>query len=423
MSFQTGGFETPLLFGVCEKEGDGLKVGVHSLEYLESVKKCPTTHKMTEFHGKVFGGLVSLYPVGGGKWGFKCVCGNYCIKYLQAVKRYDSISCGCYKKEKGRLESLFRNMLVAEGTDYKIIKSGSGGQSRDWGLQCVNCLTMTYRGRPQEHLVQGRKFCKCSTHYRKTYQEIKEYVDEFTESSSWQVVSYPDEYTSTNSLRIEVACKKCEHRVNMLYNNLVRGKGCQRCSDIALINRLSKDLSYFIEKSVQKHGDRYDYSKVVYEKCRKSVEIICREHGTFWQSPDNHYNKGKGCPECKKQRLVHVSFHKLRVEENKEVYLSLPSGVYIMRVGDYIKIGLSVTPDKRSKEIRKSSKLPVEVLYYREMDLYNSFKLEYSLHSLYKKFKPEYIDTFQGYTECFMLDDDQVVEAKELIDKWEIIHE
>lgn len=378
---------------------------------------------MIEFHGKVFGGLVSLYPVGEGKGGFKCICGNYCIKTLQTVKRHNVISCGCYKKEKGRLESIFCNMLRAEGTSYKIVKVGSGGRTRDWGFQCTKCNVSTFKGAPYEHLTKGRKFCKCSTHYRKTYQEIKEQVEQCIRSSSWEVCSYPEDYTCTNKLRIKVACKKCDHKVDMLYGNLVRGKGCQRCSDIALINRLSKDLSYFIEKSVQKHGDRFDYSKVVYEKCRKPVEIVCREHGSFWQSPDNHYNKGKGCPECKKQRLVHVSFHKLRVEENKEVYLSLPSGVYIMRVGDYIKIGLSVTPDKRSKEIKKSSKLPVEVLYYREMDLYNAFKLEYSLHSIYKKFKPEYIDTFQGYTECFMLDHDQVVEAKGLIDKWEIIHE
>jgi len=362
-----------------------LKTDVCSLEYLESLKRYPSKQIDASFHGKSFGRLLALYPVEEGKWGFKCVCGNYCIKDLQTVRGHGNPSCGCYKKEKGRIESVFRNMLRAEGTDYKIIKSGSGGRSRDWGFQCRNCDIYTFKGNPYEHLVKKRKFCKCSKRYHKNYQEIKQYVEEYLKSSSWKVDSYPDHYTCSNNLRIKVICKKCNHTVNMLYGNLIRGKGCQRCSDIALINRISKDLSYFIEKSVQKHGYRYDYSKVKYSKCREPVEIVCRDHGSFWQSPDNHYNKGKGCPECKKQRLVHVSFHKLRVEDNKEVYLTLPSGVYIMKVGSYVKIGLSVTPDKRSKEIKKNSKLPVELLHYRDMDLYNAFKLEYSLHSLYKK--------------------------------------
>lgn len=53
----------------------------------------------------------------------------------------------------------------------------------------------------------------------------------------------------------------------------------------------------FIEKARKIHGDKYDYSKVVYENCTKKVEIICKEHGSFWQIPINHL-KGCGCPHC-----------------------------------------------------------------------------------------------------------------------------
>ena len=45
------------------------------------------------------------------------------------------------------------------------------------------------------------------------------------------------------------------------------------------------------------HGDLYDYSSVVYNGSKNKVEIICSQHGSFWQTIDNH-KKGKGCPKC-----------------------------------------------------------------------------------------------------------------------------
>ena len=47
----------------------------------------------------------------------------------------------------------------------------------------------------------------------------------------------------------------------------------------------------------QQHGNKYNYSKMIYEGTMKKVEIICPYHGSFWQSPDRHKN-GDGCPKC-----------------------------------------------------------------------------------------------------------------------------
>lgn len=54
----------------------------------------------------------------------------------------------------------------------------------------------------------------------------------------------------------------------------------------------------FIRKAVAKHGNIYDYSKVVYVNTRTKVEITCLICGeTFWQTP-NHHVMGQGCPPC-----------------------------------------------------------------------------------------------------------------------------
>jgi len=55
-----------------------------------------------------------------------------------------------------------------------------------------------------------------------------------------------------------------------------------------------------VQKAREVHGDRYDYSRVEYTSALQKVEIVCPEHGAFWQSPANH-TKGDtaaGCPGC-----------------------------------------------------------------------------------------------------------------------------
>lgn len=54
----------------------------------------------------------------------------------------------------------------------------------------------------------------------------------------------------------------------------------------------------FIKRAREIHGDKYDYSKVVYVNNHTKVCIICPKHGEFWQFPNNHINQKQGCPKC-----------------------------------------------------------------------------------------------------------------------------
>lgn len=53
----------------------------------------------------------------------------------------------------------------------------------------------------------------------------------------------------------------------------------------------------FIKLSINKHNNKYDYSKVDYINNKTKVCIICPEHGEFWQIPRDH-QIGNGCPYC-----------------------------------------------------------------------------------------------------------------------------
>ncbi len=47
----------------------------------------------------------------------------------------------------------------------------------------------------------------------------------------------------------------------------------------------------------EKHGCTYNYGRAVYVEMRQNIEIVCEEHGSFWQLPTVHL-RGSGCPDC-----------------------------------------------------------------------------------------------------------------------------
>ena len=62
---------------------------------------------------------------------------------------------------------------------------------------------------------------------------------------------------------------------------------------------LKKTLEDFIKESREKHGNKYNYNNVKYINNRTKVDIICKIHGIFKQTPCSHLAK-HGCPKCKR---------------------------------------------------------------------------------------------------------------------------
>lgn len=82
----------------------------------------------------------------------------------------------------------------------------------------------------------------------------------------------------------------------------IRGCGCLGCTGESIRTGRGFDKNAFdVKRARTKHGDTYDYSKVAWVNSKTKVEIICPEHGSFWQSPDKHYSQS-GCPVCGRRR-------------------------------------------------------------------------------------------------------------------------
>jgi DNA-dependent RNA polymerase auxiliary subunit epsilon len=57
----------------------------------------------------------------------------------------------------------------------------------------------------------------------------------------------------------------------------------------------------FIQKAKKTHGDKYDYSLVNYINNKTEIKIICLNHGVFEQKPASHLI-GNGCQICKESK-------------------------------------------------------------------------------------------------------------------------
>lgn len=94
---------------------------------------------------------------------------------------------------------------------------------------------------------------------------------------------------------------------------LFKGVGCPKCG-IKKIWKTRKRITTldFIKKAKKIHGEKYDYSQSKYISAKQKVKVICKIHGEFKVSPNNHY-KGNGCYECgmtrsKKSRLKGLDY-------------------------------------------------------------------------------------------------------------------
>ena len=236
----------------------------------------------------------------------------------------------------------------------------------------------------------------------------------------------------------------------------LKGQGCRHCGFLRTASAMRKSKDSFIEQAVAVHGNRYDYSKVEYKSGNISVEIICKDHGSFLQRPSAHCRLKQGCPSCSTKQRGHYhlgdteSFitaaqivHGTRYGYGNSVYtrsfekvlitckihgdfLQSPNGhlagkgcnsckrlgynksrrgyLYVLRSENITKVGITNRKvSKRVEEICKDSSKEFSLLrYYTFHNGEDCFAAEnYLLAILSAKFnKPS--GKFSGYTECFV---------------------
>ena len=117
----------------------------------------------------------------------------------------------------------------------------------------------------------------------------------------YSLVDYENNHT-----QVEIICTEHGKFLQSPKDHL-SGKGCSSCGKEKTKSRLMLSKDEFIKRANEVHGNKYDYSLVNYKDTRTKVEIICTEHGSFFQSPNKHM-QGNGCPACGRERTAEHNF-------------------------------------------------------------------------------------------------------------------
>lgn len=75
------------------------------------------------------------------------------------------------------------------------------------------------------------------------------------------------------------------------------GFDCNECGQEKVGIKKTLTMKEFLARAKERHGNRYDYSAVVYKKSNEKIKIKCKIHEYFFQIPASHL-MGNGCPKC-----------------------------------------------------------------------------------------------------------------------------
>ena len=165
----------------------------------------------------------------------------------------------------------------------------------------------------------------------------------------------------------------------------------------------------FLEKSKRLYPDQFDYSLMEYKDNRSKVTLICRDHGEIQVSVMHHLSElghGSGCIECGK--LLMGRWSPKVLSKDKKYFKTETCRVYLLKIEDFYKIGITKYPKARYATIEDESGFKVQELGYFESNTFYSSQIEHYLAKVFKSRRFKHDIHFGGYTECYRLGENEV---------------
>jgi hypothetical protein len=168
-------------------------------------------------------------------------------------------------------------------------------------ITCKTCGD-TFEQTPNNHL-RGKGCRKCSyklrgNKNRKTKEQfILESQKIHTDESNNPIYDYSQVNYISARKKVNIICK-IHGMFEQCPSDHLSSKGCSKCAIVNNSKKQTFTLEQFIERAKEKHGDKFNYSKVIYINSQTRVIIICNTCGCeFTQVPNSHL-QGYGCDKC-----------------------------------------------------------------------------------------------------------------------------
>lgn len=257
----------------------------------------------------------------------------------------------------------------------------------------INCpIHGVFLQTPNSHLNDKHGCSKCGSRHI-TVEKFKQLCSEkFSNKHSYENVTY---HKMTDN--IIVSCPFHGEFITKPTPYLYGIRHCPVCA-----GNQKSTTTEFITKSMIVHGTKFDYSEVVYKNAREKVIIICKNHGRFDQTPNNHL-RGQGCRKCADSvRRGGYSMMYFDYYPKKKIISAV---LYVVRFKtpneQFLKIGITQqSVDSRFKYHNKDS--TIEIIMEHQGLLFDLYQKEQQI--LLELNNIQYIpkEKLSGYTECFV---------------------
>jgi predicted GIY-YIG superfamily endonuclease len=212
-------------------------------------------------------------------------------------------------------------------------------------------------------------------------------------------INYSDEWKGANT-KLVLECYKHGIYETCSVNNLRGGKRCKKCGFENQVQEQSMSQELFIERCIEKHGEKYDYATVNYVNAHIKVQLTCNTCSTeFKISPSKHLHHGQGCRKCCK--FGGFDYTK-------------PGYFYVQKLtnktGEYYKFGITYDVQKRMSQQKCGSKFKHELIHstYFENGI-DAVLLETKIKNTLECSVLEKDDLPDGYTETISSYDFEVL--------------
>ena len=170
----------------------------------------------------------------------------------------------------------------------------------EWNTTICSSFIHSNRGCPKcgmEKTIKARRLCE---------EDVIQNIQKICLEKGYEFRGFVDgKYIGVDETKLILYCSKHNYEwentsfscfMNYIY-------GCTKCAREKRANSLKSNIEEFIQRAKEVHGNKFDYSNVVYKNCETKVCIICPEHGEFWQTPYLHINMRCGCPTCNESQM------------------------------------------------------------------------------------------------------------------------
>jgi hypothetical protein len=314
--------------------------------------------------------------------------GNGCRKCANdKIKERMSISWDCYMEDLNKIHN----------NKYDYSKVNWKGVDIDIIIICPK--HGDFKIRPADH-KRGRECQNCSKETLIQYNKLD--TEEFIKKSI-EIWGSKYDYSKTNYIdsnnKVIIICSKHGEFEQLPPNHYKYGCGnCGRELNTRNIELKEQCKKNFEIKSNIIHNNLYNYSKADYIDATSKLIIICQKHGEFKQSPNNHL-RGKGCPDCGKEKSIIAKTKPYEDYYNKFIELYKDKYDYSTVVWNGSSIAISVICKNhgtfliipylhiKGKECPKCSnhfsKISIDWLSYME--------IKYSVQIIHAKNEGEYV--------------------------------